>query len=95
MNSVFHSLVRYDLAISLHAVMFVPAIERLSTDEQRDKWLPLAMSMQIIGSYAQTEMGHGELISYISLFYNLSIENFRDGYSPCRDMLAICVFKIA
>ncbi|CAL5432548.1 unnamed protein product [Camellia sinensis] len=29
------------------------------TEEQQQKWLPLAYKMQIIGCYAQTELGHG------------------------------------
>ncbi|KAM7494059.1 hypothetical protein LguiB_028668 [Lonicera macranthoides] len=43
----------------LHWGMFVPAIEGQGTDEQKEKWLPLAYKMQIIGCYAQTELGHG------------------------------------
>ncbi|XP_062073935.1 peroxisomal acyl-coenzyme A oxidase 1-like [Humulus lupulus] len=43
----------------LHWGMFVPAIQGQGTDEQQDKWLPLAYKMQIIGCYAQTELGHG------------------------------------
>ncbi|XP_054810001.1 peroxisomal acyl-coenzyme A oxidase 1-like [Prosopis cineraria] len=43
----------------LHWGMFVPAIKGQGTDEQQQKWLPLAYKMQIIGSYAQTELGHG------------------------------------
>ncbi|KAJ6711907.1 PEROXISOMAL ACYL-COENZYME A OXIDASE 1.2-RELATED [Salix purpurea] len=43
----------------LHWEMFVPAIKGQGTDEQQQKWLPLAYKMQIIGSYAQTELGHG------------------------------------
>ena len=39
--------------------MFVPAIKGQGTDEQQRKWLPLAYKMQIIGCYAQTELGHG------------------------------------
>lgn len=39
--------------------MFVPAIKGQGTDEQQAKWLPLANKMQIIGCYAQTELGHG------------------------------------
>jgi len=39
--------------------MFVPGIERLATEEQKAKWLPLALSYRIVGTYAQTEMGHG------------------------------------
>ncbi|KAL9246856.1 hypothetical protein vseg_020343 [Gypsophila vaccaria] len=43
----------------LHWGMFVPAIKGQGTDEQQRKWLPLAYRMQIIGCYAQTELGHG------------------------------------
>lgn len=39
--------------------MFIPAIKGQGTDEQQQKWLPLAYKMQIIGCYAQTELGHG------------------------------------
>ncbi|XP_071697803.1 peroxisomal acyl-coenzyme A oxidase 1-like isoform X1 [Rutidosis leptorrhynchoides] len=39
--------------------MFVPALEGQTTEEQKKKWLPLAKNMQIIGCYAQTELGHG------------------------------------
>ncbi|KAI7749687.1 hypothetical protein M8C21_010081, partial [Ambrosia artemisiifolia] len=43
----------------LHWGMFIPAIEGQGTEEQKKKWLPLAQKMQIIGCYAQTELGHG------------------------------------
>ncbi|KAI3792933.1 hypothetical protein L2E82_06826 [Cichorium intybus] len=43
----------------LHWGMFIPAIEGQGTEEQKQKWLPLAQKMQIIGCYAQTELGHG------------------------------------
>ena len=39
--------------------MFVPAIKGQGTEEQQEKWLKLAEKMQIIGCYAQTELGHG------------------------------------
>lgn len=39
--------------------MFVPAIKGQGTEEQQKKWLPLAYRFQIIGCYAQTELGHG------------------------------------
>lgn len=39
--------------------MFVPVIKAQGTDEQHKKWLTLAYKMQIIGCYAQTELGHG------------------------------------
>lgn len=43
----------------LHWGMFIPAIKGQGTEEQQKKWLPLAYKMQIIGCYAQTELGHG------------------------------------
>ncbi|WCJ25854.1 Peroxisomal acyl-coenzyme A oxidase 1 [Euphorbia peplus] len=43
----------------LHWGMFIPAIKGQGTEEQQKKWLPLAQKMQIIGCYAQTELGHG------------------------------------
>ncbi|KAJ8555099.1 hypothetical protein K7X08_001597 [Anisodus acutangulus] len=43
----------------LHWGMFIPAIKGQGTDKQQKKWLPLAHKMQIIGCYAQTELGHG------------------------------------
>lgn len=39
--------------------MFIPAIKGQGNKEQLKKWLPLAYKMQIIGCYAQTELGHG------------------------------------
>ncbi|KAK6176957.1 hypothetical protein SNE40_015158 [Patella caerulea] len=53
------SLLRKEISLSLHHTMFIPAIERLATDEQKAKWLPLAQSFKILGTYAQTELGHG------------------------------------
>uniref|UniRef100_A0A0D6R080 Acyl-coenzyme A oxidase n=1 Tax=Araucaria cunninghamii TaxID=56994 RepID=A0A0D6R080_ARACU len=43
----------------LHWGMFIPAIKGQANDEQQQEWLPLAYKMQIIGCYAQTELGHG------------------------------------
>ncbi|XXG75813.1 hypothetical protein AAC387_Pa08g0307 [Persea americana] len=44
---------------NLHWGMFIPAIKGQGTEEQQQKWLTLASKMQIIGCYAQTELGHG------------------------------------
>ncbi|WAR25224.1 ACOX1-like protein [Mya arenaria] len=56
---LINRILNYDFALSLHHTMFIPGIERLATDEQKAKWLPLAQSYQIVGTYAQTELGHG------------------------------------
>ncbi|XP_033985232.1 peroxisomal acyl-coenzyme A oxidase 1 isoform X2 [Trematomus bernacchii] len=46
-------------ALGLHFVMFLPTLYSQCDAEQARKWLPLAESFQAIGTYAQTEMGHG------------------------------------
>ncbi|KAK9716337.1 hypothetical protein RND81_06G226500 [Saponaria officinalis] len=60
------SLLRYFVdepsSADIHWGMFIPAIKGQGTDEQQQKWLPLAYNMQIMGSYAQTELGHGSNI---------------------------------
>lgn len=39
--------------------LFIPPVKQLGTDEQIAQWVPLAEAGKIIGSYAQTELGHG------------------------------------
>ncbi|KAK7262141.1 hypothetical protein RJT34_29702 [Clitoria ternatea] len=57
--SMLRSFVDQPAFTDLHWGMFVPAIKGQGTEEQQQKWLPLAYKMQIIGCYAQTELGHG------------------------------------
>ncbi|XP_013924300.1 PREDICTED: peroxisomal acyl-coenzyme A oxidase 2 [Thamnophis sirtalis] len=47
-----------NLAFGLH-IIFMKSILALGTDEQIDKWIPLAKKNFILGTYAQTELGHG------------------------------------
>jgi hypothetical protein len=56
---IFCRLINHQVAMTLHFSMFIPAIERLATETQQAKWLPLALNFKILGTYAQTEMGHG------------------------------------
>ncbi|XP_044201793.1 peroxisomal acyl-coenzyme A oxidase 1 isoform X2 [Thunnus albacares] len=46
-------------AVGLHFVMFLPTLYSQCDPQQSKKWLPLAESFQAVGTYAQTEMGHG------------------------------------
>ena len=39
--------------------MFIPTITKQGTDEQKERWLPLSQDLKMIGTYAQTELGHG------------------------------------
>nr|KAK5447743.1 hypothetical protein LTR18_003324 [Exophiala xenobiotica] len=43
----------------LHISLFTAAIREQSNDEQRAYWMPKVASWEIIGAYAQTELGHG------------------------------------
>ena len=42
--------------------MFIPTITGQGSDEQQARLLPLCNSLQIIGTYAQTELGHGTFV---------------------------------
>lgn len=48
-----------ELAFNLHRV-FQKSLRSLGSEEQIAKWTPLCNEFQIIASYAQTELGHGE-----------------------------------
>ena len=50
-----------ELTLSL-AQMFIPALMSQGSPEQQAKWLPMAQKLEIIGTYAQTEMGHGTFV---------------------------------
>ncbi|XP_057197918.1 peroxisomal acyl-coenzyme A oxidase 1 isoform X2 [Triplophysa rosa] len=46
-------------SLGVHYVMFIPTLKSLGTAEQGKKWIPLAESFRVLGTYAQTELGHG------------------------------------
>ncbi|KAF8384910.1 hypothetical protein PRIPAC_74052 [Pristionchus pacificus] len=48
---------------SLHYGMFLPTIQNQSDEEQLEEWLAPAMNRAILGTFAQTEMGHGSNLS--------------------------------
>ncbi|XP_077863030.1 peroxisomal acyl-coenzyme A oxidase 1-like, partial [Saccoglossus kowalevskii] len=43
---------------ALHTSMFHPTLSGQCDEEQKNYWLPLSENFQIIGTYAQTELGH-------------------------------------
>ncbi|KAH8021614.1 hypothetical protein HPB51_016010 [Rhipicephalus microplus] len=51
--------------VHVHFVMFVPALMGHANEEQQAKWLSDALTMKIVGSYAQTELGHGITVGEI------------------------------
>ncbi|KAJ9577675.1 hypothetical protein L9F63_005755, partial [Diploptera punctata] len=48
--------------LTLHYVMFLPTIVGQGTVEQQAEWMGRAWNCDIIGTYAQTELGHGTFI---------------------------------
>ncbi|TFK11543.1 importin subunit alpha-4 [Platysternon megacephalum] len=66
-----------DLAFNVHRV-FMNSILALGTDEQIAKWIPLADKYHIIGTYAQTELGHGTFLRGLetTAIFDISTQEF-------------------
>lgn len=43
-------------------MMFVYSLENMTNDQQKNEWLENAWNYKILGTYAQTELGHGTYI---------------------------------
>lgn len=46
----------------LHLGMFIPTLLSQASPDQQAEWLPRALNMQLVGTYAQTELGHGTYV---------------------------------
>ena len=60
----FSATMLFGHPFGLHYSMFIPTIEGQGTDEQIQEFLPRAKRLEIIGTYAQTELGHGKFLQY-------------------------------
>jgi len=49
----------YQMPGSVHIAMFIRVIEIMGTKTQKETYLKKCASMEIVGCYAQTELGHG------------------------------------
>ncbi len=47
--------------LGLHTSMFQHTVATQMNDEQQAKWIPALKNYELIGTYAQTELGHGTL----------------------------------
>lgn len=56
--------------LDLHLGMFLPTLLTQATPEQQDRFFMPAWNLEIIGTYAQTEMGHGTVHSLNALSKN-------------------------
>ena len=45
--------------------MFTQALENLAKPRLKEKWMPKVKSFEIVGTYAQTEMGHGTIVFFL------------------------------
>ena len=44
----------------LHMGMFAPTLESQCNPEQKAKWMEKVENYEMIGTFAQTELGHGQ-----------------------------------
>lgn len=50
------------------------SISVLGSDKQIAKWIPLATQHKLIGSYAQTELGHGKAAGKTAFLYDTRLQ---------------------
>lgn len=62
----------------MHFVMFVPTLLGQGTSDQQAEFLGRAWNLEILGTYAQTELGHGTFIRGLetTATYDESTEEF-------------------
>ncbi|KAJ8736597.1 hypothetical protein PYW08_007253 [Mythimna loreyi] len=66
-NAIYRSMINFAVfkdnsPFALHFVMFIPTLLGQADEEQKKYWVKRASNMEIIGTYAQTELGHGTFI---------------------------------
>ena len=55
-------------------LMFGPTLRLQTSPEQRDYWVPLLEAGKIIGTYAQTELGHGTFLRGLETTVTLDLD---------------------
>ncbi|XP_028165831.1 probable peroxisomal acyl-coenzyme A oxidase 1 isoform X2 [Ostrinia furnacalis] len=56
------AILRDGSPLTLHYVMFIPTLMGQATVEQQAYWIGRAFNLDIVGTYAQTELGHGTFV---------------------------------
>ena len=64
--------------IRVHNEFFIPFLEIFASPDQQEKWLSKCQNLEIIGSYAFSELGHGSSTSKIETeaIYDSSTKEF-------------------
>ena len=60
----------------LHFGMFATAMENLAEPQLKEKWMPKMVTCEILGTYAQTEMGHGINVFYVHVLIFTSLSRW-------------------
>eukprot|EP00882_Tetradesmus_deserticola_P031222 GHRQ01035300.1.p1 GENE.GHRQ01035300.1~~GHRQ01035300.1.p1 ORF type:complete len:287 (+),score=92.20 GHRQ01035300.1:159-1019(+) len=85
--------------LELHIGMFMPTIMSQGDAEQQAKWLPPCLSLQIIGTYAQTELGHGTFVRGLETtatydpatqVWHIRVRRWRGHFAQCVAGLCFC-----
>lgn len=65
---------QFETAGTIHMSMFIPCIKILGSDPQGERLLEKCRTFEIIGCYAQTELGHGSDVQNLETTAELDLE---------------------
>lgn len=60
--------------MAVHFGMFLPTIIGQGTIEQQEKWIHRAWNIEFLGTYAQTELGHGTFLRGLQTTATFDVE---------------------
>ncbi|KAE9532033.1 hypothetical protein AGLY_010235 [Aphis glycines] len=61
-SGVDTAIIKQNVPFNVHSIMFLPSLIGQGTPEQQEEWVERAFNNSILGTYAQTELGHGTFI---------------------------------
>src|SRR5690625_6021229 len=89
--AAFQELVVADPSLQIKAGvqwgLFTAAIVQLGDQEQQARWVPDAMSLEVPGAFAMTEIGHGSDVQALARSEEHTSELQSRGHLVCRLLL--------